>query len=63
MQRKEITKHKTITILFTNQRVVGQLSSQKFRKFSMERKAGLASITGGSLTGGLGSVNPHPLRW
>ena len=26
----------------------------KFCKLSMERKAGLASITGGSLTGGLG---------
>ena len=29
-----------------------------FCKFSLERKAGLASITGGSLTGGLGSENP-----
>ena len=30
----------------------------KFCKFSMERKAGLASITGGSLTGNFGSENP-----
>ena len=30
----------------------------KFCKLSMERKAGLASITGGSLTGVLDSENP-----
>ena len=33
-------------------------AAEEFCKFSMERKAGLASNTGGSLTGVLGSENP-----
>ena len=33
-------------------------AAEEFCKFSMERKAGLASITGGSLAGVLGSENP-----
>ena len=34
MQRKLITKHKSITILLTNQRVVEQLSSQNAKMFN-----------------------------
>ena len=33
-------------------------AAEEICKFSMERKAGLASITGGSRTGVLGSENP-----
>ena len=54
--QKKITKHKITTKFLTNEQAVEQ------SKFSMERKAGLASDSsgclGGSLSTGFGSANP-----